>query len=50
MPESSEARYRARLRDRFELVNGEVTAKVSPRYNHASVQGRFYRFIDDWCV
>ena len=36
--------------DRTELVNGEITPKGSPKYKHASVQGRFYRFIDDWCV
>ena len=36
--------------DRTELVDGEIIPKVSPKYKHASVQGRFYRFIDDWCV
>jgi Uma2 family endonuclease len=36
--------------DRTELVDGEIITKVSPKYKHASVQGRFYRFIDDWCV
>ncbi len=41
MPESS---------DRSELIDGEIIAKVSPKYKHASAQGRFYRFIDDWCV
>lgn len=41
MPESS---------DRTELVNGEMISKVSPKYKHASVQGRFFRFIDDWCL
>lgn len=36
--------------DRFEFIDGEITPKVSPKYKHASVQGRFYRFIDDWCA
>jgi Uma2 family endonuclease len=36
--------------DRSELVNGEVTPKVSPKYKHASVQGRLFRFLDDWCI
>lgn len=36
--------------DRFEFIDGEITPKVSPKYKHASVQGRFYRFIDDWCI
>lgn len=36
--------------DRFELVNGEITPKVSSKYKHASVQGRLFRFLDDWCV
>ena len=35
--------------DRTELVNGEITPKVSPKYKHASVQGRLFRFLDDWC-
>ncbi len=35
--------------DRTELVNGEIVPKVSPKYKHALVQGRFFRFIDDWC-
>ena len=36
--------------DRTELINGEIVAKMSPKYKHASVQGRLYRFLDDWCV
>ena len=36
--------------DLAELIDGEITTKVSPKYKHASVQGRLYRFIDDWCV
>ena len=35
--------------DRTELVNGEIVAKMSPKYKHASVQGRLFRFLDDWC-
>ncbi len=35
--------------DRTELINGEIVPKVSPKYKHASVQGRFFRLIDDWC-
>ncbi len=36
--------------DRTELVNGEIITKVSPKYKHASVQGRLFRFLDDWCA
>ena len=36
--------------DRTELVNGEITPKVSPKYKHASVQGRLFRSLDDWCI
>lgn len=36
--------------DRNEFVDGEIIPKVSPKYKHANVQGRFYRFIDDWCT
>ncbi len=36
--------------DRSELIDGEIITKVSPKYKHASVQGRFFRFIDDWCT
>lgn len=39
MPQSS---------DRTELVNGEIIPKVSPKYKHSLVQGRFFRIIDDW--
>lgn len=36
--------------DRNEFVDGEIVPKVSPKYKHANVQGRLYRFIDDWCT
>ncbi len=36
--------------DRSELVNGEIVSKVSPKYKHASVQGRLLLLINDWCV
>jgi len=36
--------------ERYEFVDGEIVPKVSPKYKHANVQGRFYRFIDDWCT
>jgi Uma2 family endonuclease len=35
--------------DRFELVDGKLTPKMSPKYKHASVQGRLFRFLDNWC-
>ncbi len=35
--------------DRFELVEGTLQPKMSPKYKHANVQGRLYRLIDDWC-
>ncbi len=40
LPESS---------DRTELIDGEIIAKVSPKYKHASAQGRLFRLLDDWC-
>ena len=36
--------------DRTELVNGEIIPKVSPKYKQASVQGRLFRLLDDWCT
>jgi Uma2 family endonuclease len=36
--------------DRTELVNGEIIAKVSSKYKHASIQGRLLRLMDDWCA
>lgn len=35
--------------DRCELVSGRLQPKMSPKYKHASLQGRLYRLIDDWC-
>ncbi len=35
--------------DRTELVGGEIVLKVSPKYKHASVQGRFFRLMNGWC-
>ncbi len=35
--------------DRTELINGEMIPKVSPKYKHAKVQGRLFRFLDNWC-
>jgi len=35
--------------DRYELVEGRLQPKMSPKYKHASLQGRLYRVIDDWC-
>lgn len=35
--------------ERTELVNGEIVPKVLPQYKHALAQGRFFRFIDNWC-
>jgi len=40
LPESNE---------RYELVDGELRPKVSPRYQHSTAQGRLFRFLDDWC-
>ena len=36
--------------DRSEFIGGEIPPKVSPKYKHASVQGRLFRFLDDWCI
>ncbi len=35
--------------DRTELIDGEIVPKVSPKYKHASAQGRLFRLLDDWC-
>jgi len=35
--------------DRYELVEGQLQPKMSPKYKHANIQGRLYRLIDDWC-
>lgn len=35
--------------DRFELVDGELRPKVSPKFKHSRIQGRLYRTLDDWC-
>lgn len=35
--------------DRFELVDGELRPKVSPKYQHSTAQGRLFRLLDDWC-
>jgi len=34
---------------RFELVDGELKPKMSPKYQHARIQGRLFRLLDDWC-
>ncbi|WNN92161.1 Uma2 family endonuclease [Gloeocapsopsis dulcis] len=35
--------------DRYELVEGQLQPKMSPKYKHASIQGRLFRLLDDWC-
>lgn len=35
--------------DRYELVEGQLKPKMSPKYKHASGQGRLFRLLDDWC-
>lgn len=40
MPESNE---------RFELVDGEIAPKVSPKYIRYTVSGRLLRLVHDWC-
>lgn len=35
--------------DRYELVDGELVAKMSPTTPHSRVQKRLLRLIDDWC-
>ena len=35
--------------DRYELVEGQLQPKVSPKYKHAIGQGRLFRLLDDWC-
>lgn len=35
--------------ERYELVEGEIRAKVSPKFKHSKAQGRLYRVLDDWC-
>ena len=38
-----------RPEDRCELVEGNLKAKVSPKFRHAKTQGRLYRLLDEWC-
>lgn len=35
--------------ERYELVDGELRPKLSPKYQHSRIQGRLYRVLDDWC-
>ncbi len=35
--------------DHTELINGEMIPKVSPKYKHASIQGKLLCFLADWC-
>ena len=35
--------------DRFELVDGELIAKMAPTTPHSRTQKRLLRFLDDWC-
>jgi len=35
--------------DHYELVEGTLQPKMSPKYKHANIQGRLYRLVDDWC-
>ena len=35
--------------DRYELVGGQLKQKMSPKYKHASSQGRLFRLLDEWC-
>jgi Uma2 family endonuclease len=36
--------------DRSELIDEKIVSKVSPKYKHASVQGRLLLLMDDWCA
>ena len=35
--------------ERNELFEGKLKPKMSPKYKHATVQGRLFRLLDDWC-
>lgn len=35
--------------DQYELVEGQLKQKMSPKYKHARLQGRLFRLLDDWC-
>ena len=35
--------------ERYEFIAGQLKLKMSPKYKHASVQGRLFRLLDDWC-
>ncbi len=35
--------------DRYELVNGELVAKMTPTTPHSRTQKRLLRLLDDWC-
>ena len=36
--------------DRYELIDGEIRRKMSPKYRHSRLQGRLFRLLDDWCT
>lgn len=35
--------------DRFELVDGEIVAKMSPKYKHSTLQLRLLLTLNNWC-
>jgi Uma2 family endonuclease len=35
--------------DRSELVNGEIVPKVSPKYQHSTLQLRLLLALNQWC-
>jgi Uma2 family endonuclease len=35
--------------ERYEFIEGQLKLKMSPKYKHASSQGRLFRLLDEWC-
>lgn len=50
LPESGDAFGGSQSDHRYELVDGELVAKMTPTTPHSRSQKRLLRRIDDWCT
>ena len=48
LPQSSDAFGGSLCDHRYEFVDGQLKAKMSPKYKHANSQGRLFRLLDEW--
>ncbi len=49
LPQSSDAFGGSLCDHRYELIEGQLKPKMSPKYKHALIQGRLFRMLDEWC-